>query len=127
MTLGEGKRRVLMLLNEYSGGREVTLNDDLSVRMEVSVEVIVTDEHEENGRDVYDEWDGIGFTILGDAVAPAVPNANIRAIAAMQEEFEEMKLRVASLVKEDSKTEKPKKNPEQKAARRPRPPLARQH
>lgn len=82
--------------------------------MEVSVEAIVTDEHKEEGRDVYDEWDGIGLTILGDAVAPAVPNAHIQAIAATQEEFEQMKLRVASLVKEDGEINKPQKNSEQK-------------
>ena len=33
MKLGEGKRRVLMLLNEYSGGGKLTMNGDLSVRM----------------------------------------------------------------------------------------------
>lgn len=33
MTLGEGKRRVLMLLDEYSSGGAITLNEDLSVRM----------------------------------------------------------------------------------------------
>ena len=33
MTLGEGKRRVLMLLDEYSSGGALTLNEDLSVRM----------------------------------------------------------------------------------------------
>ena len=33
MTLGEGKRRVLMLLDEYSSGGTLTLNDDLSIRM----------------------------------------------------------------------------------------------
>ena len=33
MTLGEGKRRVLMLIDEYSSGGVLTLNEDLSVRM----------------------------------------------------------------------------------------------
>ena len=33
MTLGEGKRRVLMLLDEYSSGGAPALNEDLSVRM----------------------------------------------------------------------------------------------
>ena len=33
MTLGEGKRRVLMLLDEYSSGGALTMNEDLSVRM----------------------------------------------------------------------------------------------
>ncbi len=33
MTLGEGKRRVLMLLDEYSTGGTVTVDDDLNLRM----------------------------------------------------------------------------------------------
>ena len=33
MTLGEGKRRVLMLIDEYSSGGTLTMNEDLSVRM----------------------------------------------------------------------------------------------
>ena len=33
MTLREGKRRVLMLINKYSGGEAITMNGDLSVRM----------------------------------------------------------------------------------------------
>lgn len=33
MTLGEGKRRVLMLLDEYSHGGTLTMNEDLSIRM----------------------------------------------------------------------------------------------
>ena len=33
MTLGEGKRKVLMLLDEYSSGGTIAMNEDLSVRM----------------------------------------------------------------------------------------------
>ena len=33
MTLGEGKRKVLMLLDEYSSGGELTLDEDLARRM----------------------------------------------------------------------------------------------
>lgn len=81
-------------------------------RMEVSIEAEVYDVRESEGREVYDSWSGIGLTILGAGVDPAVPGANIRALADMQEEFESMKLRVASLVKEEEN--KPKNNPNQK-------------
>lgn len=33
MTLGEGKRKVLMLIDEYSSGGTVTVDEDLNVRM----------------------------------------------------------------------------------------------
>lgn len=72
-------------------------------RMDVSIEAEVYDMREENGREVYDNWIGLGLTILGEGVSPAVPGANIRALADMQEEFESMKLRVASLIKEGNK------------------------
>ena len=72
-------------------------------RMDVSIEAEVHDMREQDGREVYDEWIGLGLTVLGRGVDPAVPGANIRALADMQEEFENMKLRVASLVKEETK------------------------
>lgn len=66
--------------------------------MEVSAETEVHEEHtDEQGVDVFTDWTGIGVTILGDGVAPAIPGANIAALAAMQEEFKELKLRAASL------------------------------
>lgn len=66
--------------------------------MSVSAETKVHEEHrDEQGVDVFTDWTGIGVTILGDGVAPAVPGANIAALAAMQEEFKELKLRAASL------------------------------
>lgn len=72
-------------------------------RMDVSIEAEVHDMREQDGREIYDDWLGLGLTVLGRGVDPAVPGANIRALADMQEEFENMKLRVASLVKEETK------------------------
>lgn len=72
-------------------------------RMDVSIEAEVYGMREEDGREVYDKWTGLGLTILGAGVDPAVPGANIRALTDMQEEFETMKLRVASLVEEENK------------------------
>lgn len=77
-------------------------------RMDVSIEASVSEERKEGDVEVYDVWVGLGLTILGDNVNPAVPGASIRALAAMQEEFESMKLRVASLVEEESN--KPQNN-----------------
>ncbi len=88
----------------------------LTGSMSVSVEVMVEEGFVENGVEIYEVWNGIGLTVLGDDVAPAVPTANIRALAAMQDEFEEMKLRVASLVKEETEAEtvEPQNNSEKK-------------
>lgn len=84
-------------------------------RMDVSIEAEVHDMREEDGREVYDSWIGLGLTILGAGVDPAVPGANIRALADMEEEFNDMKLRVASLVKEEEN--KPQNNPNTKGVR----------
>lgn len=86
-------------------------------RMAVSIEAEVYDVREEDGREVYDNWLGLGLTILGQGVEPAVPNANIRALADMQEEFESMKLRVASLVKEEE-SNKPHENTTNKGVKK---------
>lgn len=74
-------------------------------RMEVSAETEVVPGREEYGYEVYTDWTGIGVTVLGDNVPPAIPGARIAALAAMQDEFKEMKLRAASL---SSETNKPK-------------------
>lgn len=84
-------------------------------RMDVSIEAEVYDMREVDGREVYDDWIGLGLTILGEGVDPAVPGANIRALADMEQEFTNMKLRVASLVKEEKKPQSENKiNPTKK-------------
>ena len=65
--------------------------------MEVSAETNVTESHKEGDVDVFTKWTGLGVTILGDRVSPAIPGASIAKQAAMQEEFKELKLRAASL------------------------------
>lgn len=65
-------------------------------RMSVSAETNVTKAHREDDREVYSQWYGLGVTILGDGVAPAVPGANIKALEAIQGKFKEMQLRAAS-------------------------------
>lgn len=65
--------------------------------MDVSAETMVSESHKEGDVDVFTKWSGIGVTILGDRVNPAIPGASIAKLAAMQEEFKELKLRAASL------------------------------
>lgn len=66
--------------------------------MDVSVETEVAESYKgDDGWEFMTAWTGLAVTILGDGVAPAIPGANIAALAAMQEEFKELKLRAASL------------------------------
>ena len=65
--------------------------------MEVSAETNVTERHKEGDVDVFTKWTGLGVTILGDRVSPAIPGASIAKLAAMQEEFKSLKLKAASL------------------------------
>nr|DAR47072.1 MAG TPA: hypothetical protein [Caudoviricetes sp.] len=65
--------------------------------MDVSAETEVTESHKEGDVDVFTKWTGLGVTILGDKVNPAIPGASIAKLAAMQEEFKTLKLRAAAL------------------------------
>lgn len=65
--------------------------------MEVSAETEVHKGDQDGDKEIYTEWAGLGVTILGDGVAPAVPGARISALAALQDEFNTLKLRAASL------------------------------
>jgi hypothetical protein len=68
-------------------------------RMDVSVETMTDEEHQDGEITVFDVWEGLGVTILGAGVAPAIPGANIARLAAMNDEFKALKLRAASLQK----------------------------
>lgn len=78
------------------------LVDDIASRgsAEVSAETLVSEAQDgEDGREVFTAWQGIGVTILGSHVAPAVPGAMVKAASyeAMKQEFESLKLKAASL------------------------------
>lgn len=60
-------------------------------QMEVSAETDITDGRRDGDVDVFEVWKGLGVTILGDMVDPAIPGANIRAFAALQERFIRLK------------------------------------
>lgn len=53
--------------------------------MEVSIETLVTKEHQEENVDVEEEYLVLGITILGNGVAPAVAGANIKTLAELSE------------------------------------------
>lgn len=80
-------------------------------RMDVSAETNVTKAVRAADREIYEEWVGLGVTILGDGVAPAVPGAHIRAMKEIQGKFHELQLRAAALqTKPQTNNEKGVKN-----------------
>lgn len=66
-------------------------------RMDVSAETDTKKSYMEGKTEVITDWAGLGVTVLGDDVPPAIPGARIKALSAMQEEFKTLKLRAASL------------------------------
>ena len=66
-------------------------------RMDVSTEIDRKKSHMEGKTEIITDWAGLGVTVLGDDVPPAIPGARIKALSAMQEEFKTLKLRAASL------------------------------
>lgn len=66
-------------------------------RMDVSAETEVKEAVKDGNIEIYNVWAGLGVTILGDRVEPAIPGARIAALTAMQDEFKSLKLRAASL------------------------------
>lgn len=84
-------------------------------RMEVSAETEVFESYmTEDGIDVFTNFRGLGVTILGDDVAPAIPGANIQGIKAMSEKFNEMKLKAASYHPEQEEKPKAAQNSDKK-------------
>lgn len=66
-------------------------------RMDVSAETDTKKSHMDGDIEIITDWAGLGVTVLGDDVPPAIPGARIKALSAMQEEFKTLKLRAASL------------------------------
>lgn len=66
-------------------------------KMGVSIETLIDDYHMEGMTEIYDRYQILGTTILGDGVAPAVKNANIKVLSAIGvDSLRSMALRVAS-------------------------------
>lgn len=66
-------------------------------RMAVSAETEVFEGEKEGNAEVYTNWRGLGVTILGDDVQPAIPGANVKALSELKVTLNEMKLRAAQL------------------------------
>ena len=66
-------------------------------RMSVSAETEVFDGEKNGDVEVYTKWRGLGVTILGDDVQPAIPGANVKALSELRAAMTEMKLRAAAL------------------------------
>ncbi len=75
-------------------------------KMEVSAETDVSSSYQSGAVDVFEAWKGLGVTILGDLVDPAVPGANIKAFAALQERFIQLKAASRAPGKEPGRSEK---------------------
>lgn len=77
-------------------------------QMEVSAETDVLEQHRDGDIEVFTRWAGLGVTILGDQVAPAIPGANIRRLAALREELRQVKLQASALTAQiqDGNTDK---------------------
>lgn len=73
--------------------------------MEVSAETEVMDSYTDGDNEVFTRWAGLGVTILGDGVAPAIPGARIAELQALQEEFAGLKLKAASYEKNEEVVE----------------------
>lgn len=67
-------------------------------RMNVSAETEVFEMQKEGSTEVYTNWRGLGVTILGDDVPPAIPGANVKALSEVRDEFEKMKIRAAQMI-----------------------------
>lgn len=69
--------------------------------MDVSAETeILKAENSADGVEIFEDWAGLGVTILGDDVPPAIPGARIKAMS-VRDDMEGMKLRAASLQKQE--------------------------
>ena len=68
--------------------------------MDVSAETDVFETEEgPEGIEIFEKWAGLGVTILGDDVPPAIPGARIKQLAQIREDVNGLRLHAASLLK----------------------------
>lgn len=63
---------------------------------EVSAETDIQESYTDGDVEVFTSWKGLGVTILGKGVAPAIQGARIEALSALEDEFKALKLKAAS-------------------------------
>lgn len=72
--------------------------------MDVSAETEIFESEESgDGVEIFTNWAGLGVTILGDDVPPAIPGARIKAMS-VSEDVRDMQLRKASLLREEDES-----------------------
>lgn len=69
-----------------------------------------------DGVEIFEDWAGLGVTILGDNVPPAIPGARIKAMS-VRDDLEGMKLRAASLQRQEEAEETPRSKEEGKGVK----------
>lgn len=84
--------------------------------MEVSAETEVEESPDEPN--VFYNWIGLGVTILGKDVAPAIPGARIAAMNALKQEFNRVKLKAASYQAKNNEAEKQAKKTKKQGVKR---------
>lgn len=81
--------------------------------MDVSAETDVFEaEDGPEGIEIFEKWAGLGVTILGDDVPPAIPGARIKQLAQIREDVNGLRLHAASLLQ--ARQEEQEKAPEAK-------------
>lgn len=81
--------------------------------MSVSIETLINEMHKDGSVEVFDKYQILGTTILGDDVSPAVADANIRTLSLLgTEEIKKITLRVASEHGAGTKQQKTRKEGE---------------
>ena len=73
--------------------------------MDVSIETLVDNIRVENGVEVFEDYQILGTTILGQGVNPAVAGAHIRALS-LEDDLKNFKLKVASYMETAKETTK---------------------
>jgi len=78
--------------------------------MDVSAETeIFSGETTNDGVEIFTDWAGLGVTILGDDVPPAIPGARIKAMSVI-DDVRDMQLCCASLLRKEDESPRTKKN-----------------
>lgn len=78
--------------------------------MDVSAETdVYKSEDGPEGIEIFEEWAGLGVTILGDDVPPAIPGARIKQLAQIREDVNGLRLHAASLLKNSGQNNEPPK------------------
>lgn len=86
--------------------------------MDVSAETDVFESEEgPDGTEIFTNWAGLGVTILGDDVPPAIPGARIKQLAQLREDMDGLRLHAASLLQTDKEKQQTPKTKTEKGVK----------